>query len=390
MKDDVQWNLIACGRSGGTFTRFHLFIMLFFSVSSIGSFWGFAAEDLSYHTYDTMLSELRRLEKAHSETGKLHDFGVSSDGHTRVWAFKISDNVEKEEDEPNVLLTGGVHGNEPVASEMALFTIRRLLSEGSRRALIDKTQIWVIPILNPAGHAANNSHCNANRVDLNRNFPADWTSDNLDGIEIEIQNLVKNFHLRRDHVVAGIDLHTHGQAYLLPWAYTHKKPADWDAMKDLADRMAKTSGYRVLQLTEYLGRTVPRGGADYQYGRYGTFCYGLELGTSHAPPAGQLGHLCRKNLPGIMIMMNRVHTSTLTGHVTRNGKPAAAVVNVDGIDKPANLRTPYMSDATFGRYYRILLPGTYRVSFTFEGTTMVKKNVIIVDSRQTVLDIEFP
>ncbi len=63
---------------------------------------------------------------------------------------------------------------------------------------------------------------------------------------------------------------------------------------------------------------------------------------------------------------------------------------MDGIDKPANLRTPYMSDATFGRYYRILLPGTYRVSFTFEGTTMVKKNVIIVDSRQTVLDIEFP
>ena len=390
MKDDGQRSLLACDRSGGTFTRFHLFIMLIFSVSPIGSFRVFAAEDLSYHTYDTMLSELRRLEKAHPKTAKLHDLGVSSDGRTRVWAFKISDNVEKEEDEPNVLLTGGIHGNEPVASEMALFTIRHLLSDDSRRALINKTQIWVIPILNPAGHAANHSHSNANRVDLNRNFPTTWKSDDLDGVQIELQHLVKNFYLRRNHVVAGIDLHTYGQAYLLPWAHTHKKPADWDAMKELADQMAKTSGYRVLQLTDYLRRTVPGGAADYGYGRYGTFYYGLELGTSHALPAERLGRICRKNLPGIMIMMNRVHTSTLTGHVTQNGKPAVAVVDVDGIDKPTNLRKPYMSDATFGRYYRILLPGTYTVRFTFEGKQIVKENVIIVDDRQTVLDIELP
>jgi succinylglutamate desuccinylase len=364
--------------------------MLFFSVSAIGCFRDFAAEDLSYHTYDTMLSELRRLEKAHPKTAALHDLGVSSDGRTRVWAFKISDNVEKEEDEPNVLLTGGIHGNEPVSSEMAIFTIRRLLSADSRRALIDKTQIWVIPILNPAGHAANNSHCNANRVDLNRNFPTNWKNDDVDGVEIEIQNLVKSFLRRRANVVAGIDLHTYGRAYLLPWAHTRKKPADWDAMKDLADKMAETSRYRALQLTEYLSRTVPGGAADYQYGRYGTFYYGLELGTSHSLPAGQLGGLCRKNLPGVMIMMNRVHTSTLTGHVTRNGKPAVAVVDVDGIDKPTNLRRPYVSDAAFGRYYRILLPGTYTVRFTFEGKKVVKENVTIADDRQTVLDIEFP
>ena len=364
--------------------------MLFFSLSAIGSFRVCAAEAPSYHTYDSLLSELRRLEKAHPKTGKLHDLGVSSDGRTRVWAFKISDHVEKEEDEPNVLLTGGIHGNERVASEMALFTIRRLLSEESRRALIDKTQIWVIPILNPAGYKANNSHNNANRVDLNRNFPTDWTSDDLDGVQIELQNLIKKFHLRRDHDVAGIDLHTNGRAYLLPWAHTRKKPADWDAMKDLADRMAKTSGYRALQLTEYLRRTVPGGGADYWYGRYGTFYYGLELGTSHAPSAGQLGRLCRKTLPGIMIMISRVHTSTLTGHVRRNGKPVSAVVDVDGIDRPANLRRPYMSDTTFGRYYRLLLPGTYTVRFTFEGKRIVKENVIIVDDRQTVLDITFP
>jgi hypothetical protein len=390
MKNDGQRSLIAWGRSGLALTMFLFLVMLVSSVSSIGCCPGFADQELSYHTYDTMLSEMRRLEKAYPEIGKLHDLGLSSDGRTRVWAFKISDNVEQEEDEPNVLLTGGIHANEAVAPEMALFTIRRLLAENSRRDLVNKTQIWVIPILNPAGHKANHSHCNANKVDLNRNFPVAWTSDDLGAVEIELQNMIKNIHRRRAHVVAGIDIHTHGQAYLVPWAHTDKKPADWAAMKDLADKMAKTSGYRSLQLTEYLNRTIPAGAADYLYGRYGSFHYGLEMGTSHALPAEQLGGLCRKNLPGIMLMMNRVHTSTLTGHVTGSGKPLAAIVAIDGIDKPTNLRRPYTSDAAFGRYYRILLPGVYTVRFTFEGKKVVKQNVTIVNDRQTVLNIEFP
>ena len=367
-----------------------LYAMLFFLTSLAGTFPAVAAEDLSYHTYDSMLGELRRLEKTHPQTAKLHDLGVSSDGRTRVWAMKISDNVENEEDEPNVILTGAIHGNEPVASTVALFTIGQLLSDDSYRRLIDKTQIWVIPILNPAGYAADYSHCNANHVDLNRNFPTDWSTDDLEGVEIELQNLVKNFYLRHDHVVAGIDLHTFGQVYLLPWAFADKKPADWPVMKDLADEMAKTSGYRSLQLTEFLNRTVPGGAADYWYGRFGTFYYGLELGTSHRPSAEKLGPICRKNLPGITTMIGRVHTATLTGHVTLGGKPVVAVVTVDGIDKEDNLRRPYKSDATFGRYYRMLLPGTYTVRFTLADKTIVKKNITIADDRQTILDIEFP
>jgi succinylglutamate desuccinylase len=390
MRNDGQSSLTVTVRSGERFTSFILFIVLFCAGLSTGCARNFEAKDLSYHSYDAMLGELRRLEEAHRKTGKLHDLGPSSDGRTRVWAFKISDNVDQEEDEPNVLLTGGAHGNEPVGREMAMFAIRRLLADDSHRALIDKTQIWVIPSLDPAGQEAGNAHCNANGVDLNRNFPVDWTTDDLDAVEIELQNLFKNFYRRRAHVVAGIDLHAHGRTYLLPWANNQKKPADWDAMKDLADTMAKTSAYRSLKLTEYLNRMVPGGGADYLYGRYGTFYYGLELGTSHALPAEQLGPLCRRNFPGIMLMMNRIHTRTLTGHVTRNGKPVVAVVEIDGIDKPTNLRRPYMSDAVFGRYYRILLPGVYTVRFTFEGKKVVKENVIIVGDRQTVLDIEFP
>ena len=343
---------------------------------------------LSYHTYETMLKELRKLEAIHPETCKVHDLGVSSDGETHMWALKISDNVEKEEDEPSVLLTGAIHGNERPAPEMALYTINYILENEANFNLINKTQIWVIPIMNSAGHAANTRE-NANRVDLNRGFPVDWKNDSLEGLEVETRNLIENFYNKRAHVVAGIDLHTYGQVYLLPYARSRNEPADYDALLALGEMMANSSGYRPMQLTDFIRRTVKGGGADYRYGKYGTFYYGLELGASHSPPADKLAALCELNLRGVMMMMNRVHYSTLTGHVTCNGKPIVATISIDGVDRPENLRLPYKSDTNFGRYYRILLPGKYKVTFRFEDIEIVKEAVEIVGDKHTVLNVEF-
>lgn len=344
--------------------------------------------ELSYHTYDSMLAQLRKWETEFPEICKVHDLGVSSDGETHMWALKISDHVDKEEDEPNVLLTGAIHGNERPAPEMALYTIDYLLGNDANRELINKTQIWVIPIMNSAGHVANTRR-NANQVDLNRGFPSDWNNDSLEGLEVETRNLIENFYNKRHHVVAGIDLHTFGQVYLLPYARTREEPADYDALLALGERMAQSSGYQPMRLTKFIRRTVRGGGADYRYGKYGTFYYGLELGTSHAPPAAKLAGLCELNLRGVMIMMNRVHHSTLTGHVTRDGKPVVATILVEGIDRPNQLRMPYKSDDQFGRYYRILLPGNYNVTFQCDGEEIVKQEIQIVDHEQTVVNIEF-
>lgn len=345
-------------------------------------------QGLKYHTYESMLSQLREHEKAHPEICKVHDLGVSSDGKTHMWALKISDNVNEEEDEPSVLLTGAIHGNERPAPEMALYAIDYILGDDANQELIETTQIWVIPIMNSAGHVANTRQ-NANGVDLNRGFPADWEDDSLEGLEVETRNLIENFYRKRAHVVAGIDLHTFGQVYLLPYARTREEPADYDALSALGEMMASSSGYRPMQLTKFIRRTVKGGGADYRYGKYGTFYYGLELGTSHSPPEEKLAALCELNLRGVMMMMNRVHYSTLTGHITHHGEPVVATVSIEGIDRPGILRMPYKSDENFGRYFRILMPGKYNVTFQFDGNEIVKKDVEIFSDKQTVLDIEF-
>ena len=89
-------------------------------------------------------------------------------------------------------------------------------------------------------------------------------------------------------------------------------------------------------------------------------------------------------------MMNRVHHSTLTGHITKNGKPVKAKVFVKGVDSENSIRLPFKSDSQFGRYYRILMPGKYTVNFKLaDGTSVVHEDVEIVDGKQTILDIKF-
>ncbi len=67
--------------------------------------------------------------------------------------------------ERTVLVIGGIHGNEPA-------------SPPSVRAMVetpvpDDLELWLLPDLNPDGTAAG-TRCNANGVDLNRNFSWRW------------------------------------------------------------------------------------------------------------------------------------------------------------------------------------------------------------------------
>ena len=243
--------------------------------------------ELKYHTYETMRAELKQHELNHPDLCKLFDLGLSSDNTTRMWALKISDNVGQEEDEPHVLLSAAIHGNERPSTEMALYVIDHILKHPERhKNLINNTQIWIIPMLNSAGHSAN-TRANANRVDLNRGFPQNFDNPSLEDAEPEIKNLLQNFFAVHDHVVAGIDLHTYGEVVLVPWARSRKPPADHEALNDLAKEMAAASRYRHMPIVQFTRRPIFGGGADYRYGAHGTFYYGLELGRSHHPPAKQ-------------------------------------------------------------------------------------------------------
>lgn len=64
-----------------------------------------------------------------------------------------------------VVVIGGIHGNEPVTPP----AVRGLLTAD----IPDDVEVWLVPLANPDGSAAG-TRCNANGVDLNRNFSWEW------------------------------------------------------------------------------------------------------------------------------------------------------------------------------------------------------------------------
>ncbi|HET7443191.1 MAG TPA: M14 family zinc carboxypeptidase [Solirubrobacterales bacterium] len=65
-----------------------------------------------------------------------------------------------------VVVFGCIHGDETAGVRVA----RRLIAAGAPHGV----ELWVVPTLNPDGVAAD-TRGNAHGVDLNRNFPFDWT-----------------------------------------------------------------------------------------------------------------------------------------------------------------------------------------------------------------------
>lgn len=64
-----------------------------------------------------------------------------------------------------MLVIGGIHGNEPVTPPAVSGMVEATADED--------VEVWLIPVSNPDGSAAG-MRCNANGVDLNRNFSWEW------------------------------------------------------------------------------------------------------------------------------------------------------------------------------------------------------------------------
>ena len=68
----------------------------------------FPPADSNYHDYAEMLAELQQAAIDHPSIFSLFSIGVSYQGRT-IWAGKISDNVNTDEAEPEVLFTHHQH-----------------------------------------------------------------------------------------------------------------------------------------------------------------------------------------------------------------------------------------------------------------------------------------
>lgn len=303
-----------------------------------------------YHTYE---ETGHFLDSMHTEypaiTTDSVTIGYSLENRS-IWAFKISDNPEVDEDEPEMLYTGLHHAREPMTIEVLLYYITHLLEnygvDPEVTDLVNNNELWFVPVLNPDGYEYNrqtypdgggmwrkNRRDNGDGtfgVDLNRNYGFKWGYDDIGSSPVtnsqtyrgsapfsepEIQ-VVRDFVLAHDFV-ACINYHSVAELFLLPWGYEYSQPTDFLTDWTFGDSAAFYTGYTAVP--GWALYPTNGGATDWHRGeqtlKTKVFGYTCELGRySFWPPPELIGPICVENLQANLFyarMANRLHDHSI-------------------------------------------------------------------------------
>ncbi|HNW54983.1 MAG TPA: M14 family zinc carboxypeptidase, partial [Bacteroidales bacterium] len=337
-------------------------------------------------------------------------------GH-RILVLKISDNVNTNENEPQVLFSSSIHGNEETGYVLVLRLINYLLSNYTTLPqvanLVNGAEIWICPSANPDGTYRSGDNTiststfaryNANGVDMNRNYPCPDSTLNSDSTiwEPETKAFIK--FAKKHHFNMGVNFHDGYEVVNFPWdrwLTTENISAD-DAWWRRASRMyadsvhlnagALGSSYFTAEdngITE---------GADWYYA-YGSrqdymnffqYCREVTIELSTSQPAGA------ENLPTFWnahyrSFLNYIKESLygVRGVVTDScsGQPIRAKVWVNGYDQTNDSSHVY-SALPVGNYHKYMINGTRSITYSAPGyVSKTINNVVLANGQATTVNV---
>lgn len=337
----------------------------------------------------------------------------------RLYAIRISDNPSLDEDEPEVLLTSSIHGDETVGAMLLLHLIDELLRNydpGSIEpvkqeitALVDGLEIWINPFANPDGtyyssdagvsgaiRYATNANGTNSWVDMNRSFP-----DPVEGLypsgawRLEVQTMMAFASVR--HFALSANFHGGAEVVNYPWdvwCSPHVHPDDdwWRVVaRDYATHAQSDGPAGYMNdldngITEGCDWYLINGGRqDYmnywQNGREMT----IEVSSTKNPAGSTLPTFWTANRQALLDLLKQP-LAGVRGLVRDAGlSPLAAHVEVVGRDKE---HSHTATDPAVGDYHRMLLPGTYTLRFYAAGhQTLTVPGVTVASGPATRLDV---
>lgn len=321
-----------------------------------------------YHTYDEVVAILQARAEAYDGSPgpgivALHNLGQTHEGRD-IYALKISDNPAANElEEMEILFIGSHHAVELVGVEITLTLMDEIISgyeaqDPTVRAIVDASEIWIVPLLNPDGHRKVEQGLNWRKntrmypgqdesnkgVDLNRNYAFRWNNCGVTPLEKTtkcrgnstdpgsvsyigpgpfseqetqaVRNLV-NDTSKVDGFAFSLSWHSYGGEILYPWHYTESDPyrntmdeerfaAGARSIKDAIGQARKAraepaEGYDIIHP---YWRLTAGSSDDWLYGEKGIIAfsieaYGEEEGNS-APPDGEFNPATREVLDRVI------------------------------------------------------------------------------------------
>ena len=366
-----------------------------------------------YHTRAEVVADLQALEQSYPNLCKLYDlqsrYGapLSHDGY-RIYALRISDAPDQDQDKPNLVLSANTHANELAVIEVPLYAAEQLLqaygNDPQLTQLIDENQIWILPNLNPDGLEYtwnSNNLWRKNRrdngdgtvgVDMNRNYPFFWSqcgSSNNTGSntyhgtgpasEPEIQALL--MFADAEGFERLLDFHCQGPDVRHPYNNLVENAipaAVRSTMDPIHDAIANAMGYPPVG-TCCCGTLM-----EWHFSTKGTMSFLVEFATCTNPYAQTAQELI-DTWPGVV-----EHLTTpvpMRGHVTsaNGGAPLVAAITVGG--QAFQDGQTVMSGGRFGRYHLWAGPGTFDVTFAADGHLPQTVQVNLVAGQTLTQDI---
>ena len=356
------------------------------------------ADGLNYPTYAELTSILTTIASDYPEICKLESAGKSVQGN-ELWWFKITDNVNIEEAEPEVHYMSTLHGDEPVGTVLCLELIKYLTStyasNNDVKNIVDTTEIWIMPLMNPDGYDAG-ERFNADGDDLNRSFPDPSTEgvdacNSTEGKPLEVAAIM-NWSLNHTPVL-GASFHTGALVVNYPFDYTQMLCPDDDLFEYISLKYSEQNvPMSNLPYPSYATDGIVRGPVwyeiagglqDWTYLATGANHVTIELNRGKWPETSELTGLWIDNQESMMAYLETAHFG-VKGIVTdqNTGEPVSAWVRVEEIDHVV------YTDPDVGDFHRMLLPGDYNLIVRADGYSPFSQQITISDGSALTLAIK--
>lgn len=361
----------------------------------------------SYPTYTAYVDMMNQFAIDYPAICTIEDIGSTIYGRSLLYA-KISDNVLIEEDEPEVMYTSSMHGNETVGYILTLRLIDYLLSnygtDSLATRLIDSCEIWINPLANPDGAYYYGDHTisgarrfNANGVDLNRNFPDGQNGDHPDGNTWQVETVaMMNFASAHSFVISA-NMHSGVEVVNYPWDTWYARHFDDAWYIDISRNYADSAQfYSPPGYINYLNNGITNG-YDWYFVHGGRQDYmniwhqcrevTLELSDAYLLEEKYLDDHWTYNKSSLLnYLENGLYgiRGLVTDAVT--SLPVAAGVHVIGREHDT-IKVP--TDPDVGDYHRMLEFGMYDLEFSaanYYPDTIT--NVFVVDEATAIVNVE--
>lgn len=258
-----------------------------------------------YLTYSELIAELDQMRALYPSliSAKQAISSFTTSGGRVIHYVRLSDNPDVDESEPEVMFLALTHAREPMAMQQLIFFMWYLLENYSSsieiQNMLQNTEIYVIPCVNPDGYSYNestnpsgggmwrknrrNNGSGSYGVDLNRNYGFQWGYDNVGSSptstdetyrgpaafsEPETQ-AVKWFCEQHDFLLIQ-DYHTYSNVMLYPWGYVNAANQDSVLFKTYSSYMTSENGFSYGTPMQCIGYNANGGSFDWYYGEQST------------------------------------------------------------------------------------------------------------------------